>query len=104
MKALERGHVCEERALSGKGSAKYGTMLSSLFEKSWEKNHLSALKSWDIFIFTLSWRPFVQFLDRFCKYMYNEEFKKVFIGITMKYNSEVTRGIVAPHSLYNVQH
>lgn len=102
MKALERGHVCEERALSGKGSAKYGSMLSTLFESSWRKNHLSASKSWDIFIFTLSWRPFVQFLDMFCKY--NGEFKLVFIGIATKCNPEVTKGIMAPHSLNNIQH
>lgn len=67
-----------------------------------EKNHLSASKSWDIFIFTLSWRPFVQFLDMFCKY--NGEFKLVFIGIATKCNPEVTKGIMAPHSLNNIQH
>lgn len=67
LQALERGCVCEERVLSGRGAKKYGSMLSRLFERSWEKNHLSDSNSLDIINFTLSWKPFVQFLDMFCK-------------------------------------
>lgn len=69
LQALERGCVCEERVLSGRGAKKYGSMLSRLFERSWEKNHLSDSNSWDIINFTLSWKPFEQFLDMFCKWL-----------------------------------
>lgn len=59
MKVLERGYVCEERVLLGKGLVKYGVMLFRLFEMLWEKNYLLVLKFWDIFIFILFWRLFV---------------------------------------------
>lgn len=67
LQALERGCVCEGKGLSGRGGKKYGFMLSRLFERSWEKNHLSNSNARDILNFTLSWKPFVQFLDMFCK-------------------------------------
>ncbi|XP_056014152.1 E3 ubiquitin-protein ligase rnf213-alpha-like isoform X2 [Ostrea edulis] len=61
--ALEKGYICEDRIMSGPGATRYGSMLSRLFERSWEKHHLSESNPRPILKFTLSWKPFVHFLE-----------------------------------------
>ncbi|XP_062591685.1 E3 ubiquitin-protein ligase rnf213-alpha-like, partial [Saccostrea cucullata] len=63
--ALEKGCICEDKIMLGPGAAKYGNMLSKLFERSWEKYKLTDSKPRPILKFTVSWKPFVHFLGMF---------------------------------------
>lgn len=51
----------------GPGALRYGNMLSRLFERSWNNNKLSDTKPRDVLRFTLSWKPFIHFLEMFCE-------------------------------------
>eukprot|EP00105_Crassostrea_gigas_P007930 XP_011422347.1 PREDICTED: E3 ubiquitin-protein ligase rnf213-alpha isoform X2 [Crassostrea gigas] len=63
--ALEDGCFCEDRIMLGPGALRYGNMLSRLFERSWNNNKLSDTKPRDVLRFTLSWKPFIHFLEMF---------------------------------------
>lgn len=54
--------------MMGPGAIRYGNMLSKLFERCWEENKLSDTKPQEVLKFTLSWKPFIHFLDMFCEY------------------------------------
>lgn len=63
---LQKGHFCENQIVTGGGAEKYGRMLTRLFEQKWQEGNLSK-SPLAILNFTLSWSPFIHFLDMFCK-------------------------------------